>query len=633
MKKIKLETAAFYILLASCLMGCATSNSLLGGDYGVSGVYGIMSQTLDISRDDEYGLFGDINMSGFGAFMSIDMKFLEMESKVVNLNKGNASSLNFGIAALGRLPLNLGPVALFPLAGLSFEYRFGDSSSRLKSGFWSGLTYGVGMDLSLGDTFFLQSELLFDRNNPLSLLLKGPQQSATTFKFAVGYRFIEKESSPPPKKPDPPPKPAPAPTPTPQPKPVVPHIDQAIIARDPAGGQEIRVLPSTYSNTSGLSYVQYQDGLILAYVYGGSGSDKAVNIWDAASGTLEQTISPFSYNMRASAVSPDFRYIATSQWEGSLHNDIRIIDTDSNRIVRVLSGHTNNVVPIVFTPDGKRIVSGGHDNTIKVWDVASGRLERTLTGHTNTIFSLATSPDGKRVASASSDKTVKIWDVESGRAIRTISVNEQVQNIAYRPDGLRILFSPGAPASVSGSSLDSNDSGISVWDAESGRELGTISGHSGYIVGESYNPDGSRIISVGFDDGTVRIWNTESRKEIARFIAYTNGEWACITSDGYYVASAKGDQYFSITAGGKAYDLARYRAAFNKPDLVRERLSGLVPAQPDRPPVTGDMAEQAAAAAAALSKEAPEYVQIPAEESAEEAAQRALDAMNKALEH
>ena len=46
----------------------------------------------------------------------------------------------------------------------------------------------------------------------------------------------------------------------------------------------------------------------------------------------------------------------------------------------------------------------------------------TLKGHTNSILSLAYSPDGKRLASGSADHTIKLWDVEKGILLRSFEL-------------------------------------------------------------------------------------------------------------------------------------------------------------------------------------------------------------------
>ena len=51
------------------------------------------------------------------------------------------------------------------------------------------------------------------------------------------------------------------------------------------------------------------------------------------------------------------------------------------------------------------------DNTILVWDATSGQILRTLTGYTNGVEDVVWSPDGKTLASASADGTVQLWNI------------------------------------------------------------------------------------------------------------------------------------------------------------------------------------------------------------------------------
>ena len=52
---------------------------------------------------------------------------------------------------------------------------------------------------------------------------------------------------------------------------------------------------------------------------------------------------------------------------------------------------------------------------VKVWDAATGQELRTLTGHTDGVSSVAFTPDGQRLASGSYDDTVKIWEIPEAR--------------------------------------------------------------------------------------------------------------------------------------------------------------------------------------------------------------------------
>jgi Trypsin-like peptidase domain/WD domain, G-beta repeat len=78
-------------------------------------------------------------------------------------------------------------------------------------------------------------------------------------------------------------------------------------------------------------------------------------------------------------------------------------------LLATLTGHSDYVFSVAFSPDGRTLASGSRDNTIKLWDVPSQRQIATLTGHSNYVFSVAFSPDGQTLASGSADKTIKLW--------------------------------------------------------------------------------------------------------------------------------------------------------------------------------------------------------------------------------
>ena len=52
---------------------------------------------------------------------------------------------------------------------------------------------------------------------------------------------------------------------------------------------------------------------------------------------------------------------------------IRIVDTDTRRIVRVFSGHTNRITDQAFSADSRWLITSSVDCTIRTWDLPSGR--------------------------------------------------------------------------------------------------------------------------------------------------------------------------------------------------------------------------------------------------------------------
>jgi len=165
----------------------------------------------------------------------------------------------------------------------------------------------------------------------------------------------------------------------------------------------------------------------------------------------------------------------------------------------VINIHAGSVKSIAFSPDSRRIVSGGLDKTVKIWDVASRRDVTTINGRSNYVYSVAFSPDGKHVVSGDQDKVARIWDAATGRLVGGFrGHNGSVVSLAYSPDGSRIAS--GDVRFI-----------VKIWDAATGREITSIKG-LGCKYSVVFSPDGKRIAAANSED--VKIWDIASGREV-----------------------------------------------------------------------------------------------------------------------
>ena len=93
----------------------------------------------------------------------------------------------------------------------------------------------------------------------------------------------------------------------------------------------------------------------------------------------------------------------------SRDNTVRVWSSASGNCEQMIDGHTNGVMSVTFSPEGRQIVSESLDNTVRVWDVATGECEQTMI-HIGPVFSAQCSPDGRLIVSGGTDNTVLVWD-------------------------------------------------------------------------------------------------------------------------------------------------------------------------------------------------------------------------------
>jgi WD40 repeat protein len=219
------------------------------------------------------------------------------------------------------------------------------------------------------------------------------------------------------------------------------------------------------------------------------------------------------------AISPDGKQIlvADAFAYGNALGTVRSWDAETGKLLFKLEKHDSHVTQLLFSGDGKRIVTGSLNKAVKVWDAATGKLLDSLVGHDAEVVSVAMSPDGKHIVSSSGPRLgladhnrreLHLWDAATGKLLRSLEIEKTVNSVVISPDGKRIA----------GNSADGT---IILWDLATGKKLHTLAGPDGRVFGVRYSPDGKWIMSAteadyskGAADASLIEWDAETGKRL-----------------------------------------------------------------------------------------------------------------------
>lgn len=244
-----------------------------------------------------------------------------------------------------------------------------------------------------------------------------------------------------------------------------------------------------------------------------------------------------------------------------------------------LPGHAGGTYFAKFTPDGRRVITGGADKVARVWESDSGRMTIELLGHADGITGADESPDGKRICTSSRyDQTARVWDADSGKSLFEIR-QEGLTVAQFSPNGKQILTvaeqrdaflwdavsgqrrhqlaSPyaqmrGASQLFRASfSPDGNRVAVVDWwpavcDVATGKALFELEGHTKQVRDIGYSPDGQWLVTAS-EDHTARIWRAATGKSMVVLPHDADVIWATFSPGGQWIVTrTAGDRVIRV---------------------------------------------------------------------------------------
>jgi len=320
-----------------------------------------------------------------------------------------------------------------------------------------------------------------------------------------------------------------------------------------------------------------------------------------------------SGNVVSLAFSPDGKVLASgtvgasdsddngTSWEGT---EVQLWDTQTATLLHTLKGRSGELKCIAFSPNG-RVVAGGSNGTapvdtdsenngradeslfsIRLWDVRSGALLRVIPGtraeihtlnflpnrclvtlhslnnnvalgktrepgqiqpirhikDTDSINALALSPDGNTIACSTWERKevpiIHLWNAQTGRLLYTLRGHtDMVPNMVFSPDGRMLASGVAAQAP--------NPSEIKLWDVNSGKLITTLNGNRAQVTCLAFAPDDKTLVN-GSSDDTIKLWDVPTGQLRRTIKSGTEMDALTFTGDGKTLAGGGTDSIIKL---------------------------------------------------------------------------------------
>lgn len=186
---------------------------------------------------------------------------------------------------------------------------------------------------------------------------------------------------------------------------------------------------------------------------------------------------------------------------------VQLVDLNSGNHLLTIE-HPTAVQCLVFSPGGRKAISGGGDGTVRLWDLSSGEQLGFVKAYVEYALKVAYSPVEEKALSGGRHGEILLLDMEKMEVIRRFTGHASSirASLAWAQDGKTFLSG-------------SWDGSVRLWNVQTGEEIAHLQPGYGRVMSLALSPDGKYALSsyLNGPNQPVIYWDLETEKEINRF--------------------------------------------------------------------------------------------------------------------